>query len=158
MDAFLAEYIKSYDDFVSNFNNIAYLIFGACVFLVSRKFGIVRDYSNEWFSHVSLLIFAMIGCIVTFSVNFLIQGGIAHFFSESYMREVPTHTEFRTCHYGDRNCPRESPVECFQRIRKEILTPLTIISMVSLGLSLIAFGTWFLTNVLRRNPHEDKKQ
>ena len=43
MDPYLAAYIASYDDLLFATNNLSYLIFGACVFLLSRKFGIVHD-------------------------------------------------------------------------------------------------------------------
>ena len=157
MSPFLAEYIESYDAFVSAINSVSYLIFGACVFLISRKFGIVQDGPGVRFSHTPLLVVAMVGCFMTFIVNFFIQGSIARFFSETYLREVPTHIEFRTCRYGGPECGRESPAQCFQRLREDSLRYLGMASIAGVVLSLSFFGAWFLVTALRRTTHEDKE-
>lgn len=143
MDYYLMKFIESYEVVISSTNGVCSLIFGASVFLMSRKIGIVLDGSVVVFSYSWMLITAMILCSITFVLNFLIEGTIANFFSEMYQGKY------------DKNCAGFSPKDYFQTcVREKRLSYLSSGSLFSCFFSLCFMIGWCGIHV-KKSAHDD---
>ena len=146
MDHYLNRYIDSYEVVISSTNGVCSLIFGASVFLMSRKFGIVRDDSVAVFSYSWMLITAMILCSLTFFLNFLIEGVIANFFSDMYQQKY------------EESCAGLSPTDYFQKnMREKRLRYLAPGSLLSCFFSLCFMIGWCVIHV-KKSGHCVKRR
>lgn len=145
-NTFLFEYIASYDVFVTATNSLSFVLFGAGVFFLSRKLGLVRDAVVADLQRSWLLWVVLASCTLTILVNFLLHGQIGVFLSDSYRRELTDTCKFRFCDYGS----NESPVECFQRLREEKISLMAGLSSLLCILSSLLFGLWLALNLYVR--------
>lgn len=150
MNAFLENYVDSYELMSSNTNYVGLLIFAAVIFLLSRKLGIVQDAKVE-FTYDWLLVVSMLASIGVFLCNFLIHGTVASFFSNMYQKEISNMTDEISW-----ICPTSKDkhyLVYFQCVREIRLIPLTVASVVCLAVSVSCLVGWLTLNMLRRKEN-----
>ena len=153
-NAFLLEYIASYDVYVTATNSLSFVLFGASVFFLSRRLGLVRDAAVGDIQKSWLLWIVLGSCSLTIVANFLLHGELGAFLSDSYRRELSGTIKFRFCDYGS----AESPFECFQRLREERIVTRASVSYVMTVISSLVFGVWLTLNLFCMGGRNEDKE
>lgn len=140
----LVAYINTHEYLIWSTSGVCSLIFVTSVVLLTKKLGVLGNNPSVRFSWPSLLVVTILLCIGTFISNYFIYANIGDFFSTLYQQKKIQ--DF--CYMWEANgkVPIDKIVKYFGGVREEVLTPLSLTSLLGCVLSSICISIWFILN------------